>query len=116
MAAADAASIAAKLDLRAFANSTGPRREPQKKSPADYGFVRATVEDGWATLFDPVVGWRLGVKVLQRSPGKVVICFRDQAANGGSYNTQTALTLKPAADGLYRASEAPQTPDCPGYR
>ena len=45
-----------------------------------------------------------------------MICFRDQAANGGSYNSQTPLTLKPAADGLYRASEAPQTPDCPAYR
>lgn len=112
-----AASIGAKLDLGAFANSTGPRREPDKKTPADYGFAPTTVAQGWASFVNPAIGWRLGVKVLERSPEGVVICFRDEARNGGSYDTQTALSLRPAPDGLYRAIEAPPRPaDCPARR
>jgi hypothetical protein len=111
-AAGDAAVIGARLDLTSFANSTGPRRQPNNKTPADYGFTEVSVADGWASFVAPALGWRLGVKVLKRWPGRTLVCFADEARNGGSYFTQTTLILTPTTDHLYRAARSPETPAC----
>lgn len=113
VAAGDAASIGARLDLSSFANSTGPRREPGKRTPADYGFALPSVADGWASFIAPARGWRLGVKVLKKEPGRTLVCFVDEAQNGGSYFHQTALVLAPAPGHFYRATPAPGTRACP---
>jgi hypothetical protein len=112
-AAGDAAVIGARLDLGSFANSTGPRRQPGRKTPYDYGFSQVSIADGWASFVSPTLGWRLGVRVLKKEPGRTLVCFVDEAKNGGSYFHQTALILTRAPGQFYRATPAPPTRACP---
>jgi hypothetical protein len=108
------AELARRLDLTSFPNSTGPRRRAGAVTPADYGFTRLSMRDGWTVLSEADGGWDIGLRRLSSDRGEVLVCFLDQARNGGSYRTQTPLELTRGTDGLFRASrELSSIKDCP---
>jgi hypothetical protein len=109
----DATSVLRKLDLSSFANSTGPRRGPGKKTPEQYGFTRSEVTDGVSLLAEAGGDWSLRLRILRQRPGRLLVCFEDKAHNGGSYDAQSLLLLTLDKDGLYKAKEQPARADCP---
>jgi hypothetical protein len=111
---ANAVTVAQNLDLTSFANSVGPRRKPGARLPADYGFTHVDGNDSLAVLSEPDRSWELSVELISRNGDDVVICFGDDARNGGTYHSQQPLTLHKGLDGVYRAlDERPQVPSCP---
>jgi hypothetical protein len=103
--------VIAKLDLTSFPNSTGPRREPGKKTLADYGFVVVEPTPRGAQLYLADRGWMMAFVILQATPSTVEICLYDRGlrkagdAFGPSYDARSALTLTRTDDGRYVASE-----------
>jgi hypothetical protein len=109
-----AAMVARTLDLTSFDNSTGPRRRAGARTPADYGFINADTIGSLAVLSPKDRNWELTVELISRSGDDVVICFGDNARDGGSYRVQQPLTLHHELNGLYRAlPDRPQVPSCP---
>jgi hypothetical protein len=109
----DPVSVIRKLDLSSFANSTGPRRVPGKRTPEQYGFTKIEARNGVAYLTEPDGEWSLSLWLIGQQPGHVLVCFEDQALNGGAYDAESVLDLSLDADELYKAKERPATAACP---
>jgi hypothetical protein len=106
-----AISLGRKLDLSSFANSTGPRRDPARHTPEQYGFTVIGGDSRVATFSQPDSSWRLSVTVLSRSPGHIIVSFVDRAGGNlgpdklfGSYSAEDTLDLQLGEDGLYKAT------------
>jgi|SRR5579859_4284373 len=95
--------VALHLDLTSFPNSTGPRRKIGALTPADYGFTRISRREGWTVLSEQDGGWIIGVRLLSTDASGALICFLDEARNGGTYRDQSALEVAPSSDGLFHA-------------
>jgi hypothetical protein len=112
--APDAAMVARNLDLTTFPNSIGPRRKPGAKIPADYGFTAVDADGSLAILSQTDHSWEISVTLISHDGDDVIVCFGDDARNGGSYHAQSPLKLHHELTGLYRAlAERPQIPSCP---
>jgi hypothetical protein len=105
------------LDVTSFPSSIGPRREKGKIYFKDYGLVEKTVTESAAELAEKGGGWRFSIKVLEHSKSGILICLEDQATNGGTYHTQTVLSLRRETDkGPLRAEKRDVThKDCPVF-
>jgi hypothetical protein len=104
------------LDLSSFNNSTGPRRRPEARTPEQYGFTRIDFDGEWARFVEEDLGWEMDLKLIRREGDVLLVCFKDQARNGGSYATEDALELRRNDAGLYAARSAPATASCPTKR
>jgi hypothetical protein len=106
--------VARRLDLRSFPNSTGPRRTPNAARPADYGFTMLKREGASISLIQSDGSWELGFSPIGREGDTLLLCIRDQALNGGSYDTQEPVAVRKEADGLFHASRTKAHPSsCP---
>ena len=109
-----AATVARNLDLTSFPNSTGPRRKAGARTPADYGFTVVDADGSLAVLSEKDRSWEISVTLISQDHGDAIVCFGDDARNGGAYHAQAPLTLRHGEDGLYRPlPERPQIPTCP---
>ncbi|HEY1711079.1 MAG TPA: hypothetical protein VGG10_22630 [Rhizomicrobium sp.] len=84
------------LDLRNFPSSLGNRRNEGKITFADFGIRLRSVSARKALLG---TDWDYTISVLSHTREKILICFTDHAANGGSYDAQKPLALTMTADG-----------------
>lgn len=104
----EAADILAALDMTTFRNSLRPRSADGLRRPADWGFVHPARDNGWAYLTQQVDGrpaWTLGLGVIRPEDDAVVVCFSDQARDGGAYDARSAMRVVRDAAGGYRVSE-----------
>ena len=103
--------VIAHLDLTSFPNSTGPRREPGKRSLADYGFTDVEMIPGGAKLYRPDRGWVMTIRVLETHGSSIRICLRDRGLKRAndirapSYDTQSALLVHASDQRWWRASQ-----------
>ena len=106
------------LDLTAFRNSTGPRREPRKRSFADYGFTQVDLRDAGASLYQSDRGWMMSFEVLSAAATTVDICFHDQGLKrpqdswAPTYNAWSALRLKRTSSGFSVSEVRAGLPGC----
>ncbi len=102
------------LDVRTFQSSIGPRREANKVTFSDYGFMPQEISGDKAVLTDLQKDWFFTVKVLEQGRNSILICVGDEAADGGTYHAAYPLRLVMADDGRHlRGKEAPaQGSDC----
>lgn len=105
------------LDVTSFPSSIGPRRTSGKTTFRDYNFLATKVDENRAVLEEPDGGWRFTLTILGQGKSGILICIEDQALNGGTYDTQSALSVARAdARGLLKASmEKPQSKGCPEF-
>ena len=110
---AEATAILQHLDLNSFPNSTGPRRQPALRAPADYGLTRVeTFDDGWAQVSEPDDGWHMSAQVLEVSPVSATLCFLDTGGNGASYRATQVLHVHLQADARWAAVQVADRADC----
>ena len=100
--------IAEQIDVTTFPNSIGPRREPQLKTFGDYGFTQSDLDGHTARLTDKERSWMFAVSVAEASDERLVLCILDQALNGGSYRTLSAIGFEDGAEGLLVATAEAQ--------
>ena len=100
--------IAEQIDVTSFRNSIGPRREPGLKTFSDYGFTESDRDGHTARLTDKERSWMFGVTVAEASDERLVLCILDQALNGGSYRTLSAIGYENGAEGLLVATAEAQ--------
>ena len=109
-----AAMVARTLDLTTFDNSTSPRRKAGHRTPADYGFTIVDGDRSLALLSPKDRTWELSVELISQSGDEVIICFGDNARDGGTYHVQQPIALHHELNGLYRAlPDRPPVPSCP---
>lgn len=103
--------IVTHLDLGSFPNSTGPRREPGKKSFADYGFTVVELTDDGAALYAPDHGWTMRFRIVGRDSSSIRVCLQDRALprpgaiSNPSYDARSALVLTPSGAPWWKADE-----------
>lgn len=103
--------VIAHLDLTSFPNSIGPRREPGKKSFADYGFTEVELTPDGAMLYRPDHGWMMYFRILKQDRSPMQICFGDrglqrpQDVRAPSYNAQSALAISASEEQWWKAHE-----------
>jgi hypothetical protein len=88
--------IIAHLNVTSFPSSIGPRRTTDKTSFADYGFFPVVMVSNTAVLEAREHDWKFEIRVLSRSANSITICLHDKAMNGGTYDAQQTLKLRPA--------------------
>ena len=112
-AATVAAAILQHLDLDSFPNSTGARRQPTLRTPADYGLIRLEAfDDGWVQVSEPDKGWYMSTLVLEGSREAATLCFRDTGGNGASYRATQVLHVQLQADARWTALQIADRTDC----
>lgn len=113
-----AAGAARVLDLTSFRNSTGPRRRPEAKTPADHGFTQVVRTRDGVELYRDDQSWMMTVRVLEDGPEKKLLCIGDFAMSGGTYKAMQTIEVRPGPDGLLKATAAkildPRCPPFPG--
>jgi hypothetical protein len=105
------------LDVTSFSLSIGPRREKAKVTFGDYG-IRPTKIESEAAVLKPADGsWEFDLKILSRTETTALICLRDFAQNGGSYDAQAALMLvwDKSAKTLISDKRKYVSQDCPDF-
>ena len=108
-----AAVILQHLDLNSFPNSTGARRQPTLRTPADYGLVRLEAfDDGWVQVSKPDDGWYMSALVLEGSQEAATLCFLDTGGNGANYRTTQVLHVQLQADARWTALQIADRTDC----
>ena len=100
--------IAEQIDVTSFRNSIGPRREPELKTFSDYGFIESDLDGHTARLTDKERSWLFAVTVAEASDERLVLCILDQALDGGSYRTLSAIGFKDGTEGLLVATAEAQ--------
>jgi hypothetical protein len=102
------------LDVRTFPSSIGPRRETNKVTFSDYGFMPQESSGDKAVLTNLQKDWFFTVKVLEQGRNSILICVGDEAADGGTYHATYPLRLVVVDDGQHlRGKEAlAQRSDC----
>jgi hypothetical protein len=106
-------AIAERLDLTSFPNSIGPRRDAGLFTFADYGFTVVEANGQTVRFNEPEGGWVFNVTVLDTRNGRLRLCVADNAENGGSYDTVSALEVVEGATGLLHATaNRVNHPDC----
>lgn len=106
-----AAEILQRLDLNSFPNSTGPRKVDGWTYPADWSFTEASEADGVATLTNPRV-WSISLMVIRHQEDGTIVCFVDDAQNGGSYLSRVALRVTGDTQTGFRAVDRVSDPSC----
>lgn len=111
--ASAATAILQHLDLNSFPNSTGPRREPTRHTPADYGLAKTeSFDDGWAQASEPNNGWHMAVFMLDGEANTRTICFTDAGGNGATFRATQALHVTLDASGRWRAIQVTDQVGC----
>ena len=96
------------LDVRTFPSSIGPRREANKVTFSDYGFMPREISGDKAVLTNLQKDWFFTVRVLEQGRSSILICVSDEAADGGTYHATYPLILAMADDGQHlRGKESP---------
>jgi hypothetical protein len=106
-------AIAAMVDLRSFANSTGPRREEHLRTFADYGFTDVTIVDGTVELYNEDRSWMFAVTPLETTEDRAILCILDQALGEPTYHSNDAVAFELGAEALLVATgEEIEFPEC----
>ena len=106
-------AFAGMVDLRSFPNSTGPRREEQLRTFADYGFTEIIVVEGTVELYDEDRSWMFGVTVLETSGDRAILCILDRALGTPTYHANDAVAFELGAEALLVATgEEIEFPEC----
>jgi hypothetical protein len=106
-------TVAERLDLTSFPNSTGPRQDEGLYTFADYGFTEVESDGQVVRFTEPEGGWVFTVTVLDTRDGRLRLCVADKAENGGSYDTVEAIEVVEGASGLLHATaNRVNHPDC----
>ncbi len=88
--------VVAHLDVTTFRNSIGPRREPGKSSLHEYGFNVIHANELNADLINTSINWRMHFEMIKTTDSYLLICFDDQAINGGTYHTRNLIKVTPS--------------------
>jgi hypothetical protein len=91
-----------RLDMSSFPNSLGPAAKGTKKTLRQFGAQRFKWEDGRLEVTEASGDWARTFQPLKSPPGRIRLCFHDQALKG-TYLTSQAIELAPGRGGLYRA-------------
>jgi hypothetical protein len=109
------ADVIARLDMRSFPNSIGPRRQPDKVTLADYGVTLVEAgDDGWVHVWAPDRSWVRSFRLLETGPDGPTVCFVDDAQGGATYFARRAYRLS-EADGGYLQATPVEREDCPTF-
>lgn len=81
------------LDVRSFVSSIAQRRQADKSTFADYGFVPEQISQTKATLESKNKDWRFEIQVLKHDKASITLSVHDLAQNGGDFNVESILLL-----------------------
>jgi hypothetical protein len=104
-----------RLDMSTFPNSLGSvAREGRKRTLRQLGDQRFAWDEGALEVTESDGGWVRIFKPLRSPRGRMRLCFVDQALNGGTYLTSSAIELTALRSGGYRARPIKHR-DCESY-
>jgi hypothetical protein len=67
------------------------------------------MSDGWTVISQHDDSWDIGIRLLSSDQDGALICFFDEARNGGSYRAQSALKVARGPDGLFHSRRIMQS-------
>jgi hypothetical protein len=104
-----------RLDMSSFRNSLADlARRSRGKTLRQLGAHRFAWSEGQLEATESDGSWVRTFKPLRAPRGRIRLCFSDQALNGGTYLTSSAIELIALRNGAYRAREI-KHPDCEDY-
>lgn len=104
-----------RLDMSSFRNSLADlARRSRGKTLRQLGTHRFAWSEGELEATEADGSWVRMFKPLRAPRGRIRLCFTDQAQNGGTYLTSSAIELTALRNGSYRAREIKHR-DCEVY-
>lgn len=92
-----------RLDMTSFPNSLNNGGVPGGRTLSQLGDHRFVWSDGELEVTESGGGWVRMFRPLRSPRGRIRLCFTDQAQNGGTYLTSSAIELARTRGGHYRA-------------
>ena len=88
-----AAFVIQKLDVTTLPSAIRPKREKNKKTFADYGYVMRKVDEKEALLEAPQTGAEITISILEEKKSGIYVCVNGQTQTEGSSHFQRVFLL-----------------------
>jgi hypothetical protein len=81
------------LDVTTLPSGLRPKRDRDKKTFSDYGYVTSSLDDNQAVMATPA-GTQINIKILEQKSSEIYVCVAGSAENTGSAKIQRVVLLK----------------------
>jgi len=81
------------LDVTTLPSGLRPKRDHDKKTFSDYGYVASSLDDNQAVMATPA-GTQINIKILEQKSSEIYVCVAGSAENAGSARIQRVFLLK----------------------
>ena len=81
------------LDVTTLPSGLRPKRDHDKKTFSDYGYVTSSLDDNQAVMATPA-GTQINIKILEQKSSEIYVCVAGSAENTGSAKIQRVVLLK----------------------
>ena|ERR1700732_4179948 len=81
------------LDVTTLPSGLRPKRDHNKKTFSDYGYVTSSLDDNQAVVATPA-GTQINIKILEQKSSEIYVCVAGSGENAGSAKIQRVFLLK----------------------
>src|ERR1700686_875579 len=94
------------LDVTTLPSGLRPKRDHDKKTFSDYGYVTSSLDDNQAVMATPA-GTQINIKILEQKSSEIYVCVAGSAENAGGAKIQRWFLLRGKNSGtLLRGRES----------
>ena len=85
--------VVEKLDVTTLPSGLRPKRDHDKKTFSDYGYVTNSLDDYQAVVATPA-GAQINIKILEQKSSEIYVCVAGSGESSGSAKIQRVFLLK----------------------
>jgi hypothetical protein len=106
--------VVEKLDVTTLPSGIRPKRDHNKKTFSDYGYMTSSLDENQAVVATPV-GTQINIKLLEQKSSEVYVCVAGPGENPNSGKIQRVFLVKlKNSDSLLKGRESSKEFDaCP---
>lgn len=85
--------VVEKLDVTTLPSGIRPKRDHNKKTFSDYGYMTSSVDENQAVVATPA-GTQINIKILEQKSSEIYVCVAGPGENAGSGKIQRVFLVK----------------------
>jgi len=97
--------VVEKLDATTLPSGLRPKRDHDKKTFSDYGYVTSSLDDNQAVVATPA-GTQIEIKILEQKSSEIYVCVAGPGPKATGSQVQRVFLLKIKNSGLLKGRES----------
>ena len=97
--------VVEKLDVTTLPSGLRPKRDHDKRTFSDYGYVTSSLDDNQAVVATPA-GTQIEIKILEQKSSEIYVCVAGPGPKATGSQVQRVFLLKIKNSGLLKGRES----------